>query len=518
MGSFLSAGAQSTEEEEREDRIITEKLKGRTEISVLKPSDFQIKDWVADGGYGSVFRARCKAGKCASQSVALKFFGYTENNPSIDYIEDEIIGDWELNNLACTAKVLGYFFDTKAGLVADRKREDLSNGSLSTGKQWPGCYPVKVSQCLDKDILTALQERVAFSERDASKVFKNIIESIDEIHRAGIIHRDLNPQNIMFEFDPQDSKDPHRLEIKLVDFGFATKHASSTELPCKGGKVGTSGYNAPETEGRKVHSRKTDVWQAGVTLFVLIFQRLPFKNDDDLNKDSSSFTRQLPELRKMKRLSEGGIQLLSSIFVPDPTKRPTCAQILAHPWIRNYAELPEDDYGPEFREAIKQWVYRRNIRKAFNDRYSWSRMVRRNLDVLLLSREEKIVEISISTFLNLKKNFLKIAPSEATREKTSTKGGINYEQFCKILQASRLNNLCSRDIFGVFDMDKSDKVDYFEFLLALSSYRKDSPQETDEEQAKFYFEVFDINDDGFIDRYVMSINTSILLYYASIRF
>jgi len=498
MGAFTSVPAAPAENEE--EHIISDILKARAEIPVFKPSDFEIIEHVADGGYGSVFKARCKVGKLSGKLVALKFFGYVDNRPSSDYIENnEIICDWELNQLSCTPKVFGYFFDTKSGLVADYVRENPDDESAPcTGKKWPGAYPVKVSQCLEKDILSALQGRVYFSERDASIVFRNIIEAIDEIHKAGIIHRDLNPQNIMFENDPADTEDPRRLDIKLIDFGFAIKHPSGSELSDGYSRLGTSGYAAPESCFRKVHSRKTDVWQVGVTLFVIIFQKLPFQDEKFLTPESNYFKYQLPELRKMNRMSEDGLKLLSGIFDSDPTKRLSCEQILRHPWVRNSSDLSDTDFGPEFRENVKQWVYRRNLCKVFNDRYSWSQMVRRKLDALLRAHLGDIKPISPAKFSSLKRHFLKV--SSVDTGSTAT-GGINYQQFCSILETCKMDEFCSGKIFGVFDMDRSGRVDYFEFLLALSSYRKDPPQETEDQQAEFYFDIFDINCDGFIDRY-----------------
>ena len=71
-------------------------------VPELDYNDFEYICHVADGGYGSVFRYRRKDD---GKLVAMKFFGMV-SDPSQQYIEkEEIVKDWELNRLQCTAKV-----------------------------------------------------------------------------------------------------------------------------------------------------------------------------------------------------------------------------------------------------------------------------------------------------------------------------------------------------------------------------------------------------------------------------
>ena len=76
----------------------------------------------------------------------------------------------------------------------------------------------------------------------------------------------------------------------------------------------------------------SDVWALGVLLFRISSGRFPFVGKDDKSlhrkivnvdfKPSSSFSQKL-------------VDLLELIFCYDPKKRPTCAQILDHPWLRD---------------------------------------------------------------------------------------------------------------------------------------------------------------------------------------
>jgi hypothetical protein len=115
----------------------------------------------------------------------MKFFGYGKT-PDQKYIEtDEIMKDWELKHLSCTSDILGYFFDSYDGLVADRER--TADGRKTYGKRSPGCYLVKVSDYLHSDILVALTDhKMQFSQRDASTLFRNIAKALQELHDAGM--------------------------------------------------------------------------------------------------------------------------------------------------------------------------------------------------------------------------------------------------------------------------------------------------------------------------------------------
>ncbi|MBN2006834.1 MAG: AAA family ATPase [Anaerolineae bacterium] len=105
-------------------------------------------------------------------------------------------------------------------------------------------------------------------------------EILSQVHAAHIIHKDVNPSNIVL--GPQNGTIP---VIKLIDFGLATQ--VSREMPSvKNINVleGMLAYISPEQTGRMNRSldHRTDQYSAGVTLYELLTGKLPFAGDDPL--------------------------------------------------------------------------------------------------------------------------------------------------------------------------------------------------------------------------------------------
>jgi serine/threonine protein kinase len=97
------------------------------------------------------------------------------------------------------------------------------------------------------------------------KFIKQVGSAIQKIHDSGIIHRDLNPRNIMVDKNG---------DLKVMDFGVA-KIIGVEGLTRDGQVVGTTDYIAPEqSRGERVDER-ADIYSFGVILYELCTKRLP---------------------------------------------------------------------------------------------------------------------------------------------------------------------------------------------------------------------------------------------------
>lgn len=83
---------------------------------------------------------------------------------------------------------------------------------------------------------------------------------------ANIVHRDIKPANILIDKDDN---------VKLTDFGISEIISDSGFI---NHKLGTTKFQPPEVfEGGQVWARGLDIWAMGVTLFIFLEGRHPFK-------------------------------------------------------------------------------------------------------------------------------------------------------------------------------------------------------------------------------------------------
>merc|ERR1719461_1858080 len=107
----------------------------------------------------------------------------------------------------------------------------------------------------------------AMEEKLGRTYFHQLCEGLLAIHTAGVIHRDLKPQNILV-----DSK----FCLKITDFG----HSVIVDNPravLAGTHFGTKGFRAPEIVLGREYTRSCDVFALGVILFNMITHRMPFR-------------------------------------------------------------------------------------------------------------------------------------------------------------------------------------------------------------------------------------------------
>jgi tetratricopeptide (TPR) repeat protein len=133
-----------------------------------------------------------------------------------------------------------------------------------------GDLPYIVSDFVEGRTLAALmaERRPAFCE--TADLAAQVADALDYAHRHGIIHRDVNPRNILIDPDGQ----PH-----VTDFGLARREEGSILVTLEGEILGTPAYMAPEQAAGEVSKidRRSDVYSLGVVLYELLTGELPFR-------------------------------------------------------------------------------------------------------------------------------------------------------------------------------------------------------------------------------------------------
>ncbi len=136
---------------------------------------------------------------------------------------------------------------------------------------------VLITEDIQGESLKFLMESVEFSLEESLARAIQICAGLGEIHAAHVIHKDINPSNIVVNL--------HSGILKIIDFGISTDMAhEDTTLVNPSILDGTLPYMSPEQTGRmNCHiDYRTDYYSLGVTLYELFTRKLPFETSDPL--------------------------------------------------------------------------------------------------------------------------------------------------------------------------------------------------------------------------------------------
>jgi serine/threonine-protein kinase len=108
-------------------------------------------------------------------------------------------------------------------------------------------------------------------EADAVRYVDGILEALEYSHRAGVVHRDIKPGNVMITDAGQ---------IKVMDFGIARAVSdSSSTVADTTAILGTAAYFSPEQAKGEAVDGRADLYSTGVVLFELLTGRAPFRGE-----------------------------------------------------------------------------------------------------------------------------------------------------------------------------------------------------------------------------------------------
>lgn len=155
----------------------------------------------------------------------------------------------------------------------------------------------------------------------AKYIFKQIVLTLDYIHKQGIAHRDVKPDNILIN--------PATLQIKFIDFGLSAHFQEGTLMNTI---CGSPNYASPECiSGKPYDGFKSDIWSLGVVLYMLVTGTIPWTK------------KVLPQL--LSEIKESSFfvpitvestcrDLILRLMNPTPEKRLSIPEILQHPFLQ----------------------------------------------------------------------------------------------------------------------------------------------------------------------------------------
>lgn len=131
--------------------------------------------------------------------------------------------------------------------------------------------PFIVMEHVDGRLLKDIIREGPVESSEAVRIIDGVLTALEYSHRAGVVHRDIKPGNIMITRTGQ---------VKVMDFGIARAiSSSSTTVAQTTAILGTASYFSPEqAKGESVDAR-TDLYSTGVVLFEMLTGRPPFRGD-----------------------------------------------------------------------------------------------------------------------------------------------------------------------------------------------------------------------------------------------
>lgn len=131
--------------------------------------------------------------------------------------------------------------------------------------------PFIIMEFVDGRLLKDIISEGPLDSAEAVRIIDGVLTALEYSHRAGVVHRDIKPGNIMITRTGQ---------VKVMDFGIARAISdSSTTVAQTTAILGTASYFSPEqAKGESVDAR-TDLYSTGVVLFEMLAGRPPFRGE-----------------------------------------------------------------------------------------------------------------------------------------------------------------------------------------------------------------------------------------------
>jgi hypothetical protein len=216
----------------------------------------------------------------------------------------------------------------REALAAKRLRHDRCVRAYDVGHDTSHVY-ITYEYVPGRTLREALRTG-ALSDQEAIEAAAQVLDALAHAHRAGIVHRDVKPSNVLLE-------DEEPIAVRLLDFGLAQFDGADT-LTAVGDVPGTLAYISPERLAGEEATPESDVWAVGVVLWEALAEKHPFwgvplqEVAQLIEAGAPPLATERPELPR--RL----LTAVDTALAPNPAARPRASSLAAD--LRNALKGP----------------------------------------------------------------------------------------------------------------------------------------------------------------------------------
>ncbi len=279
-------------------------------ISINPKKQFEILDFIGEGTFGQVYKARHKK---TNKIYSVKII----KREKISAIEKLII-ESSIQKLCSECPYINHYY----GSYIDFESKDI----------W-----LILEYCKYGNIIDLIRKyNLKLSEKIISSIIKMLLNSIKFLHKNNIIHRDIKGNNILLN---ENGK------IQLCDFGTSTMYISNRNLK----KAGSSYWMSPEMCKGNEYNFPTDIWSLGITCIELAEGNPPYSEVKSLIAMKTIAKNPPQSLKNPEKFSKNFNNFISLCLKINPNERGNIDQLINHDFIK---ELSDDDNNDAMKELI----------------------------------------------------------------------------------------------------------------------------------------------------------------------